>query len=280
MLVLLFLALTVTCSAQDTLKIVSWNVYLRPEILTDFQRERVGDISSALLNTKADVLCLQELFHARHRRRLIDTLKREYPYYVHPGKSGFKQCSGLMIFSKYKITGSFMSYYRQHRKADAMANKGIQIADIWIGDTILRVANTHMQSGGEAKSQQIRDMQYRHLKTAVQSYYSWEYVIAGDLNTNADSNSFNTFCQLLNVCAEDSICYRHYCTANFPECVLNPGSGGKRIDYILMQQGSSWCLENTSVSRPVSVWYKGEMADLSDHAMVLTTFVRRVNKEE
>src|SRR3989338_7661048 len=105
----LFLAILLLFTAQafsqtDSLKLVSWNVFLRPAFLRDGQLERVGGIGNYLIDTQADVLVLQEVFHHRARKRLSEALKVAYPYRTKVGKTSFFGISsGVLIFSKLPI---------------------------------------------------------------------------------------------------------------------------------------------------------------------------------
>ena len=61
---------------QDSIKVLSWNVFLRPSFLNDGQMERAQEIADYLKNSDADVLVLQELFHSRARKVLRKALKK------------------------------------------------------------------------------------------------------------------------------------------------------------------------------------------------------------
>ena len=60
----------------DSLKILSWNVFLRPSIMKDSQMERVDSVAKFLIKSNADILVLQELFHRRARIRISKLLKK------------------------------------------------------------------------------------------------------------------------------------------------------------------------------------------------------------
>ena len=88
---LLFLMFVLTSGAQgeDSVKILSWNVFLRPGILHDHQLERVDSIAKYLSDTDADVLVLQEVFHRKSRKKLIGHLKEKYPFFTSMGPKSF-----------------------------------------------------------------------------------------------------------------------------------------------------------------------------------------------
>jgi len=68
----IFFFLSLKASAQsDTLKVVSWNVFLRPGILRDGQMNRVSHIADYIIGCGADIVVLQDVFHKRSRKRMI-----------------------------------------------------------------------------------------------------------------------------------------------------------------------------------------------------------------
>lgn len=263
-------------SAQDTIKIVSWNVFLRPEILPDYQLERVDQISATLMKTEADVLCLQELFHSRFKKRLMDSLSSVYPYYVKPGKRGLRFTSGLMIFSKYKIIDYDISYYTNSSGVDKMARKGIQSATIRFKDTNLVIANTHLQSGQGVKEQMVRSFQYRRINTMMQDYYRKDFWIVGDFNTSADSAAFIELKSTCSVIDANIISSDLKFTSNFPDNGLYKSDGKipKRIDFVLKDENSDWIRVAEKISRAKLMGFKNLNMYLSDHALLESKFVK------
>ena len=69
-------ALTQTCS----LKVWSWDVFLRPEILSDGQMDRVAGIGEYLICCGGDIV-VQGVFHKRVRKRLLQKLGGWYEYH-------------------------------------------------------------------------------------------------------------------------------------------------------------------------------------------------------
>ena len=50
---------------NDSLKILSWNVFLRPSIMNDAQMERVDSIADFLIKSNADILVPVSYTHLR-----------------------------------------------------------------------------------------------------------------------------------------------------------------------------------------------------------------------
>ena len=84
-MILLFLPLN-ALTQMDSLKVMSWNVFLRPGILSDGQMDRVSDIGGYLIRHAGDVIVLQEVFHKRARKRLLQKLDGCYDYHTSIGQ--------------------------------------------------------------------------------------------------------------------------------------------------------------------------------------------------
>ena len=120
-MILLFLPLN-ALTQMDSLKVMSWNVFLRPGILSGGQMDRVSDIGRYLVYKGGDVIVLQEVFHKRARKRLLQKLDGDYEYHTSVGpKSFFGVSSGVMIFSKHPIIEEKFVSYSQSKGADGLA---------------------------------------------------------------------------------------------------------------------------------------------------------------
>ena len=265
--------------AQDTLKIVSWNVFLRPALLADDQNKRVDHIFKALLETSADVICLQELFSSAHRKRLRDSLKGTYPHYVNPGRRGFRLSSGLMIFSKHKILDNDITYFTNKSGVDKLAWKGVQSALIRYKDTTLLILNTHLQSGDKPEKQLVRSYQYRRFTTVLKTYFPYDYWVAGDMNTSVDSAGFEHLQSACKAVEAVSIQSELKHTGNFRDngFYKNDSAQPTRIDFVLKKESSNWKNSSLRFTRPKITIKKGQDLYLSDHAMVTSDFIRPRN---
>ena len=136
-MVLLFLPLNAS-TQTDTLKVLSWNVFLRPGIMSDGQMDRVSSIGTYLICSGADVIVLQEVFHKRARKRLLQELDDWYKYHTSLGpKSFFGVSSGVIIFSKHPIIEEKFVSYSKSKGADGLAKKGVVLAKIRSGKQFL-----------------------------------------------------------------------------------------------------------------------------------------------
>lgn len=258
--------------AQDSLKIVSWNVFLRPSILQDGQMECVPGISDYLLSTEADVLVLQEVFHDRARKKLIAALSNRYPHHTKVGKTSFFGISsGVMIFSRTMICEEEHIYFKRAVKADRLAVKGGVLATIEYRDSEVDIIGTHLQAGGGEKGARIRMEQLKHLFSLVkkENRDNRNTVFAGDFNISQESPGFEDMLDVLQ-CehrpVESDI--RH--TANFSDHELYPTEGRpKWIDYILMRKNGTLRFQRSRIEQPEcpeNLAYKR----LSDHNPILS----------
>ncbi len=275
-LIISFLFIAAQLSAQDTIKIATWNVFLRPAILADGQMDRVDHISSAILIMDADIICLQELFHVKSRAKLIDDLKFTYPHYVSPGRSGLKQCSGLMLFSKYPVLFDTICYFKHKSGIDAIARKGIQLAKIKLEHEEIVVVNTHLQAGNKFKKQQVRNQQYQKFAECCDDFRERNYWMAGDFNTCDDSTEFELLKNAVRGKEGHLSDSKEKHTSNFRDNDLCPTDSGeaKRIDFIFSKNGSDWDRITQMIYRPIADWRPKGGSFLSDHAWVESVFVR------
>src|SRR3954447_15278815 len=81
MIALLAILISVPAPAQDTLKILTWNIQMLPNVTKGNSRAtRAKAIVNQLNARDYDVVVFQELFHKRARRIVINGLKQKYPY--------------------------------------------------------------------------------------------------------------------------------------------------------------------------------------------------------
>ena len=238
---------------EDSLKIVSWNVFLRPSILNDGQMDRVHGISNYLISTEADVLVLQELFHYKARKQLVTTISKVYPYHTKVGKTSFfGVSSGVMIFSKTPICEEEHIYFKRAIKADRLAVKGGVLATIEYCGSEIDIIGTHLQAGGGEKGAHIRKEQLRHLFSLVrrENRENRNTVFAGDFNISHDSENYTFMLDALeseNHQLDSKILH----TANFSDHSLYPTEGRpKWIDFILMRKNGTLRFHRSRIEQP------------------------------
>lgn len=264
----LFLALLLLCATQgfsqaDSLKIVSWNVFLRPAFLSDGQLQRVGGIGDYLNETQADVLVLQEVFHNRARKRLIEALQANYPYQTKVGKTSFfGVSSGVLIFSKLPIHNERHIYFKRAINADRLAVKGGVLAEIDFNGRNIDIVGTHLQAGGGEIGIEIR---YEQLKDLLQlTAEDRPTIFAGDFNIAQQSDAFGAMLEILNCETVDPAGQLRY-TANFSDHRLMKAIGlPKWIDFIMTRRSGNVKIVDSYIEQPM--YQVGEAFErLSDH---------------
>lgn len=276
-MILLFLPLN--ASAQtDTLKVTSWNVFLRPGILSDGQMDRVSGIGSHLICCGGEVIVLQEVFHKKARKRLLQKLGLCYEYHTSIGpKSFFGVSSGVMIFSKHPIIEEKFVSYSKSKGADGLAKKGAVLAKIRFGKQDVHIVGTHLQAGVSSAEKSVRKSQLKELTNAVSLIEDSSIVIlAGDFNITPDEKLFAYLSNTLQVKLPD-LSPPLYATANFADQDLFPVEGDPVwIDYIF--------LKKTKRAKQKSTWiehvFSKNQDRFSDHDMIYSVFEMKVNNKE
>ena len=257
----------------SSIEVLSWNVFLRPSVMSDGQMNRVDEIGSYLLNSGADILVLQEVFHKKARRKLKKQLKETYPYQTNKGPVSWLGIpSGVVFFSKMPILSEKRISFSFAKGADRFAKKGAIIATIEKNDQRICIVGTHLQAGAEKAAFNIRNAQINEISSAVNEVDSNIVLIyAGDFNIRKEGRMFSLFKEKLNfknprLLKESTI----KATANFSDNDLYKGKGKPSwIDFILVrnsskvQQKSLWIEEPRGKKKRVN-------KRLSDHNPIVS----------
>jgi endonuclease/exonuclease/phosphatase family metal-dependent hydrolase len=179
--------LTYPSSAQDTLKILSWNIQMLPNaVKANSRATRAHAIVNQLMMRDYDVVVFQELFHKRARRIIVNGLKQKYPYYtpvLNKKAIAIKTNGGVAIFSKHEILKANEIRYRDRSGFDKLSRKGALLAEIAFNGKEIQIAGTHLQAFG---SQEIMYSQYAQLYDGLLKPNTKAGVpqfICGDFNT-------------------------------------------------------------------------------------------------
>ncbi|MDB2697859.1 endonuclease/exonuclease/phosphatase family protein [Crocinitomicaceae bacterium] len=251
--------------AKDTLKILSWNVFLRPSILKDRQLERIDDITQHLIHKDADILILQEVFHKKSKKILFQNLSKNYPFHTKEGKKSFWGISsGVYIFCKDSILSEKHIVFNSCSGADALAKKGAVKIRIKRKNKEVSVVGTHLQAGEGLKKNLIRKKQLEQI--AKLNNEDSTIIFAGDFNIARKSKHYEDLEQTLNV---KTIASKNIVTANFEDQDLFPVDGDPVwIDFILLNAKSNSSLINHSTEKPMK-----QGMYLSDHANIFATVI-------
>ena len=276
-LILLFMPLS-ALTKSDTLKVMSWNLFLRPGILSDGQMDRVSSIGNYLIYSGADVIVLQEVFHRRARKRLLQELDDWYEYHTSLGPTSFfGVSSGVIIFSKHPIIEEKFVSYSKSKGADGLAKKGAVLTKIRFGKQDVHIVGTHLQAGASSAAKSVQKSQLAELANAVNLIGDSSIVIlAGDFNITPDEKLFAYLSSSLQVDLPD-LSPPFYATANFADQDLFPAEGEPVwIDYIF--------LKKTTRAKQKSTWIERIFAKnwdrFSDHDMIYSVFEMKGNNKE
>ena len=255
---------------KSTLEVVSWNVFLRPGFLRDNQMGRVDSIANYLNSTGADVLVLQEVFHNRARKCLINHLAENYPHHTKVGiTSFFGVSSGVIIFSKTEILREKHIYFKRAIKADKLAKKGGVLAIISVNGKSVEIIGTHLQAGGGKKGAEIRKEQITQLNTLPTTIYR-PTIFAGDFNIHRHSKAYKDLEDLLD-CMNHTPSGSLQSTANFCDHELTKASGNPSwIDFILIRKAGRIRSLFSRIEQPM-FRNKGKSKRLSDHNPIFST---------
>lgn len=176
--------------AQDTVKILSWNIYMLPTPFTTTQQlQRAKAIVEVLDDADYDVVVLQEVFKKKVFSYLVENLRCSYPhFYTTPFKARFlKTTSGLLVVSKLPITQTASILFKECKGADCIAQKGALLVEVEKNSRRLQIVGTHLQAEEDSASQSIRERQYASILGKLLQPFrkpNVPQVIAGDLNTS------------------------------------------------------------------------------------------------
>ena len=268
----------------DSLRILTWNLYLLPKPLVTGQKKRVKEIVQ-VLNQKNqwDVVILQEVFIPSLGRKIKKELKEEFPFAYGPaGKSRFlKYNGGVMILTKNKASASdSIIFTGACEGSDCYSQKGAVFVEIEKNGKKIQVVGTHTQAMNTKKSERIRVGQFKQIVERLLKPNEREKVpqiIAGDLNTDYFCDScYQEMLQTFE--AEDTECSKdRVCTFDGKNNELIPREKGKIVrnifDYILVKKRDTKIrIANTSVQKFRAPWGKNKR-DLADHYAVETLFI-------
>ncbi|PHJ17726.1 endonuclease exonuclease phosphatase family protein [Cystoisospora suis] len=145
-------------AAVDTLNIVSFNAGLLEYRLCGLQiyqnppftRRRLSHIPVSLLDTKSDIICLQEVYDDVHADFLVDSMRHVFPYVGRRTSGGrFALHNGLMVLSRFPILHTrFHPFHDVTYIERLFGSKGMLECSIDIpGVGVAAVFNIHLASG-------------------------------------------------------------------------------------------------------------------------------------
>lgn len=184
---LLFVLSISFCQAQDSLKILSWNIQMLPRgVKGNGKAKRARSIAEELKARDYDIIVFQELFYHRSRKIILNRLKEKYPYQtavLNKKSISFKTNGGVILLSKHPIIETQQIKYRQKSGPDRLSRKGALLATLSVRDKKVQVIGTHLQAFGK---KEIMYSQYQQLHDELLKpslLPNVPQIICGDFNT-------------------------------------------------------------------------------------------------
>jgi endonuclease/exonuclease/phosphatase family metal-dependent hydrolase len=159
--------------------------------------ERLALLPDFIRSLRADVVFLQELFHARHRQVLMDRLGEVYPHATfHDDAGALSLSNGLLCLSRFPLVDArFTPFADRCWEERLFVSKGFQDFGIQVGCDVIKVAHTHLTAGGffshpeQKKYDAIRTNQIRQM---LQQFSLSELgLVVGDFNTGPEVSVLN-----------------------------------------------------------------------------------------
>ncbi len=253
------------------LKVLSWNIYMLPGIVSSNQAARAEAIGELLATTDYDIIAFQEAFHRKARKIISRHLQPAFSFQAGPANQkgiAFRTHSGLWVFSKHPIVATHTISFRTRKGADALSRKGALLIEIEVGQERVQIINTHLQNAGDPwlKHSQCVELFHRLLK--VHQRHGVPQIVCGDFNFNRheDSDNYHQVLKTLdgddgNIASEMKYSYDRQGN----DLHVERGNKQELIDYILVRSNRCWFQSaERYVRRFQKRWHKSH-ADLSDH---------------
>ena len=182
-------------------KILTANILCFPNNFTYFfgglapWKSRIDGVIKKLIDTKADIICLQEVWDKEVSRTLIEKLKDNYFYFIYdagnqygtlsPEEIGFN--SGLFIASRIPLESISFTPFERMQPRMAGVKRGAVRTDFTTGKSKWTLVATHLQHGNSDIDANIRKDQFAQCSQLLGVNNG---CILGDLNINAFSKEF------------------------------------------------------------------------------------------
>ncbi len=179
-------------TTAESLKILSWNIYLLPYIsLFNHNADRARVIADKLQYSDCQIIVFQEAFSSKCRNILAKRLAKAYPYQYGPANQcllPFRTSSGLWVVSKMPLTQLDKIQFSISKGFDAVARKGAVLFQGDFHGAKFQLLATHLQADN---SHHIRENQCAEIKEhLLNQHYSSNIpqIICGDFNIDMDDH--------------------------------------------------------------------------------------------
>lgn len=249
----------------DSLSILTINLWGLPIRLPgQAQRKRFKKIPQAINTQNFDIICMQEVFSKRLRKRILRNLSEGYNYFSNYKCNRsilgpmVKDCfGGLMTISKYPIVAeSFFEYptFEGMRLEERIGQKGFLLSSIRIDGKVVHVINTHLYAGPSERDEGFRMKQIQYMDsvlTDLEFIHNDPVFLLGDLNVRhpalavtGHNPASKTYGHLIaNMGFRDEQLYhlndQHFTINEELNAFTKTKNGKQKLDYILYRQASN-----------------------------------------
>ncbi len=160
--------------------------------------ERLNTLIAGLREIAADIVCLQEVYHRRHQRRLARQLHDLYPHCAGLRRHSVRLGCDLMILSRYPVLASRqIRFLRAMPEESLFTNRGLQEVSIgWPDFGRLRLVHLHTSAGGlfrhpeSAPAEAIRMQQLDQALALAAGTPHDPVLLVGDFNAGPEASRF------------------------------------------------------------------------------------------
>lgn len=166
---------------QGILKVLSYNVFMRPPMISSDKYDDHKDLRLDLMKTiilpHYDIIGLQEIFpkwNSRRSKLIQEAKKHDLRYSSVPPDQPICSCffvnSGLLTLSKNEIVSSKFYGFKKGTGPDALAYKGVLFSEICTKRSRIHLFNTHLQANyhdQDHKNISNRFQQFNELRDIV-----------------------------------------------------------------------------------------------------------------
>jgi exonuclease III len=292
-------------AANSTVQTIQYNTHLfegtaaadkplpPPTVYED--PERASAIIGKLLASGADVIGLEEVWANATKFQFINGLKSAYPYSFWDGNSNKLQIgSGLLLLSKYPLSGMTFTEFSNLTGPDALSQKGF-ITGLVATPSPLFIVLTHTQSGDTDSDKKARELNLAQMAKQIPHMQpaNTPVLLLGDLNVVGEGPSGQPTTEYASLLAYfDSFSVGDVYRTLYPDASSNPGYTYNAVDNQLIAifapddakkgicQRFDYVFASslTAVACAPSTTYlyqdrqTGKPMDLSDHYPVLSSF--------
>jgi endonuclease/exonuclease/phosphatase family metal-dependent hydrolase len=254
--------------------------------LAKYSAQRLAAIPDRLRAIGADIIALQEVYHASDRARIAAALARDYPYCFAASARWSLIGNGLMLLSRYPIlSGKFSLYDSTPLSLRLLWEQGFLAADIQIGGLEpITVFNIHLSAGkpfGDFESPNTRERRAWEISQLLAATNGGNVILAGDFNTSPDVCGEN-YHQILAAGYADAHAELHgnsdgavtWDSDNpYNHAGVHSHEPSQRVDHIFLPANGRYIARQTDVvlREPLFPW-DGDGFTLSDHFGMLALF--------